>query len=102
MRGKIMNQYEIVNKLIAADDLYWDDTENKYIALSDDEMNDIIARCLDNAIVAEKEILSVLNWCTSVKVGNLLMKNFLNGNIAVEKIDTDGEPVFIEDTNGNT
>jgi hypothetical protein len=96
-----MNQSRVINKIIAADDLHWDDTENKYIALSDDEMNDIIARCLDNAMTGEKEILAVLNWCTSVKVGNLLMKNFISGNIAIEKIDTDGEPVFIEDANGN-
>lgn len=95
------SQKDIVNKIIPADDLYWDDTENKFIALSDNDINDIISACMDNAITEEPGILSVLNWCTSVRVGQLLMKNFLSGNIAIQTIDEEGEPVFISNTKGN-
>lgn len=95
------SQKDIVNKLIPADDLYWDDTENKFIALSDDEINDVISACVNNSITEEPGILAVLNWCTSVRVGQLLMKNFLSGHISIEAIDNEGEPAFVQNTNRN-
>jgi hypothetical protein len=95
------SQKDIVNKIIPADDLYWDDTENKFIALSDDDIDSIITACVDNSITEESEILAVMNWCTNVRVGQLLMKNFLGGSIAIQTIDNDGEPVFVSNPNGN-
>jgi hypothetical protein len=57
---------------------------------------------LDNAIDDDKKITDVLNWCTEVKVGQILMKNFLNNNIAISDIDQDGQPLFVSNTSGNT
>ncbi len=95
------HQKDILNKMLPADDLYWDDLEQKYIALSPDEISDIIAACLDNAMEEESEIMSVLNWCTHVRIGELLMKQFINNNIAIVGIDENGEPIFTENKNGN-
>jgi len=95
------SQKDVVNKLIPADDLYWDDIEKKYIALSEEEIENIMLTCINNSIDSDQEITQVLNWCTSVRVGELLMKNFLNGTIAIDGIDKDGEPFFVENREGN-
>lgn len=96
------SQKDILNKIISADDLHWSDIENKFIALSSDDIQEIILMCLDNAIDDDKKITDVLNWCTEVKVGQILMKNFLNNNIAISDIDQDGQPLFVSNTSGNT
>jgi hypothetical protein len=88
------NQKHILNKLIPADDLYWDKHEGKYIAHSEEEINEIITSCIENDITEQKEIMEVFNWCTSVRIGELLMKGFLTGNVKILGIDKDGEPIF--------
>jgi hypothetical protein len=49
----------------------------------------------------ESEIMSVLNWCTHVRIGELLMKQFINNNIVIVGIDENGEPIFTENKHGN-
>jgi hypothetical protein len=88
------NPKEIINTIIAGDDLYWDAYENKYIALSTDEINSIIKSCIDNDIHDEKSMMKVMNWCTSVRIGSLLMKNFLEGKIRISCDDNSDEPEF--------
>ena len=95
------SQKDVVNKLIPADDLYWDDIEKKYIALSEEEIENIMLTCINNSIDSDQERTQVLKWCTSVRVGEFLMKNFLNGTIAIDGIDKDGEPFFVENREGN-
>lgn len=95
------SQKDILNKIISADDLHWDDTENKFIALSNEDIQEIILACLDNAIDDDHRITQVLNWCTEVRVGQILMKNFLNNNIAIANIDDNGEPLFVANKSGN-
>lgn len=94
-----MDQDEVINKLIPADDLYWDEHENKYIALSSSEIDDIIAACYDSGITTENGILNIMAWCTEVRVGEILMRNFLNGGIKIEGLDETGEPRFIPSKN---
>ena len=96
-----MDQTDIINKLIPADDLYWDDAENKFIALSENEINSILTAAIDSGYTEEDDILKIFNWCTSVRVGQLLMKNFIYGNIAISEICNDGEPRFVHNSNGN-
>lgn len=88
------SQKDILNKLIPADDLYWDKTEGKYIAHSQEEIDSILRSCIENDITDQSEIIKVFNWCTSVRIGELLMKEFLAGKILILGIDQDGEPFF--------
>ena len=88
------NQKDILNKIIPADDLYWDRIEKKYIALSEDEIHNTMLCCINNNITDESDIVKVLNWCTNVRVGELLMKGILAGRISIIGVDQDGEPVF--------
>lgn len=90
------SQRDVVNQIIAADDLYWDDMEQKYVALSPDEIDNIIKMCIENDLVEQSQIMSVMHWCTNARVGEILMKNFLNGSIGIRSIDNTGEPEFVK------
>jgi len=70
------SQKDIINKLIAADDLYWDEYEGRYIVHSKEEIDSILTSCIENGISNQSDIIKIVNWCTSVRVGNLLMKGF--------------------------
>lgn len=94
-------QKDIINKLLPADDLYWSEEEGKYIALSPDEIDDIVHKAFDNGFTEEDEIIKILSWATTVRVGELLFKNFLKGQIAIRDIAKDGEPMFVVNFNGN-
>jgi hypothetical protein len=88
------NQKDILNKIIPADDLYWDKSEGKYIAHSQEEIDSILTSCINNDITDQDEVMKVLNWCTSIRVGELLMKGFLTGKIVVLGFDEHNEPLF--------
>jgi hypothetical protein len=88
------SQKDVLNKLIPADDLYWDKHDGKYIAHSEEEINSILTLCLENGITDQSEIMKVFNWCTSVRVGELLMKGFLAGKILILGIDQNDELIF--------
>lgn len=89
------NYKYIINNLIAADDLHWNKEENKYNALSKKELDKIIKSCISQGIKNEEDVFAIVNWATQVKVGSLLLKNFINKEISVHSIDKNGEPLFI-------
>jgi len=90
------NSYKyIINNLIAADDLFWNKDENKYNALSKKELDQILMACITQGIKNEDDCLNIVNWCTQVKVGSLLLKNFIEGKILISSLDAKGEPYFV-------
>lgn len=92
-----MKEYQkIINKLIPADDLYWYDEEQEYKAVSKQQLDEIILTCINQGISDLDEIHKVVNWATLVNAGNLLLKNFLYGNIKITAFDENEEPYFGE------
>lgn len=83
-----------INNLIAADDLHWEEEEQKYVALAPEEIDQIILNCINNDIYDENKVMAIVNWATHARVGHLLLKNFLNNQIKVIGVDKDGEPYF--------
>lgn len=67
----------MLNKLISADDLHWCEEEQKYISLSEEEINKIMLNCIDQNITSLDEIYKMVSWAGLVRVGNLLLNNFL-------------------------
>lgn len=90
------NQKDIINKLIPADDLFWDDIEQRYTVHSLEEIDAILEACLNNNLTEEDSIMKVLQWCTSIRTGELLMKHFLAGNVGIVDLDKNGEPLFVQ------
>jgi hypothetical protein len=83
----------LINNIIPADDLHWDKTEKKYVSLSEDEIKDIVNACMEQGITELDGVFKMIAWCGSIRVGNLLWKNFLKGAVKITGFDND-EPLF--------
>lgn len=88
------NYKKTINNLIAADDLHWEEDDQKYVALSPEELDQIILNCINQNIYDEDKVMHIVNWATHVKVGHLLLKNFLKNQIKIIGVDEHGEPYF--------
>lgn len=84
---------KLINNIIPADDLHWDSTENRYVSLSEEETQDIIKACIEQGITELDKIFKIVSWCGTIRVGQLLWKNFLMGSVKISGIDGD-EPLF--------
>ena len=84
---------DIINNIIPADDLHWCEEDGKYVSLSRDEVDDIIASCVNRGMVDLKDIMKVIHWCGNIRVGQILWKNFLSGSVDIAGFDGD-EPRF--------
>ena len=82
-----------INKLIAADDLHWCEEEKRYVSLSDEEINNIILVCIEQDITREEDVYKVVQWAGQVRIGNILLNNFLNNRIKISSFD-ENEPYF--------
>jgi hypothetical protein len=85
---------QTLNKLIAADDLNWCDVEKKYVALSKEELDTILTNGVADGFLNEKNLMQIANWATNAKVGQILLKNYLENKIKVVGFDNVGEPLF--------
>lgn len=88
-----MYQY-VINNIIPADDLHWSEEEGKYVSLSREELDEIIAVCLSQGITDLKEVLKVIQWCGNIRVGQILWKNLLLGSVSITGFDKNDEPRF--------
>jgi hypothetical protein len=84
---------KIINKIIPADDLHWNEEERRYVTLSDEEINSIIIACIGQNIKEEKNIYKMVKWAGEIRVGNLLLDNFLSERLEIAGFDND-EPLF--------
>jgi len=91
-----MDQKEILNKILPADDLYWNEVEQKYVAISSKQLKDVILKCVEQGIVETKDIVKMTDWVTNLNVANILLKNFLKGSINLVGFDKLNEPIFGE------
>jgi hypothetical protein len=86
----------MLNRIISADDLHWCEEEKKYVSLSEDELEKIMMNCIKQDITELEDIYKMIQWAGLVRVGNLLLNNFLNNTIKVVKFDGKNEPCFGE------
>jgi hypothetical protein len=87
-------QEKILNKIIAADDLHWCPPENRYTALSMEELDIILLNSIKNNINDEKDLYQIVKWATNARVGEILLKNYMEGKIQIHGFDDTGEPIF--------
>ena len=79
-----MHKRSIINKLIPADDLHWSESDEKYNALSDEEVQQIINFCYNKKGIVEEDLITkIVNWASNVQVSNVLLKNFFQNNIEI-------------------
>lgn len=85
---------KLINNIIPADDLHWCEEEGKYVSLSQEETNKIIMRCIEQGMGSFNDIYKVVSWCGLVRVGDILWRNFLSGNLEITGFDNKKEPIF--------
>lgn len=85
---------QTLNKLIAADDLNWCEIEKKYVALSKEELDTILTNGIIDGFSNEQDLMKLVNWATNAKVGQILLKNYLESKIKVVGFDNIGDPLF--------
>jgi hypothetical protein len=88
-----MEYEKILNRLIPADDLYWSEEDQKYTSLSKYDIDSIILACIKQEIVDIDEITKIVNWANLVKVGQILLNNFINNKLLIVGFE-DEEPLF--------
>jgi len=88
-----MKYKQIVNRLIAADDLHYDNQQRRFVALSQQEVNAIIAQCSESGITDHDQIKKLVRWCTSVRVSQLLHRAFMSGRLQIAGFSGD-DPLF--------
>ena len=89
-----MQYKNIINNIIPADDLHWDEDEKRYASLSGDETQEIISKCIEFGMTDLNDVYKFVQWCGYVRVGQILMKNFLSGSLSVNGFDEEGMPFF--------
>jgi hypothetical protein len=91
-----MKKEDVVNGLIAADDLHWCEEEQKYILLTMEEVDGILQACADQGMNEDQieDVMKVVKWCESIRAGQLLWKNFVAGHIGIYGFDDKNEPMF--------
>jgi hypothetical protein len=88
-----MKYKHLVNRLIAADDLHYDNDERRFVALSQKEVKAIIGRCAENGITDPDQIKKVVRWATAVRVSQLLHSSFMSSRLRISGF-SDDEPLF--------
>lgn len=84
---------DIINNVIPADDLHWDEQEKKYVSLSENETKEIINACIAQGITELDDVFGIVSWCGAIRVGQILWKNFLLGSVKITGFNGE-EPLF--------
>lgn len=89
-----MGYREIINRLIAADDLHYDPRQRRFVSLSDEQVDAITKQCDASGITDQEQVNKVVAWAGSVRVGELVCRAFLAGRLRVTGF-SGAEPRFI-------
>lgn len=84
----------ILNNLIPADNLYWDDEEKRYVSLSKEQSYEIIEACVQHGINDLQDVCKVVSWCGNIRIAEILKQGFLAGNVEIVGFDENDEPLF--------
>lgn len=87
------------NSIIKIDDLYWNEEENKYVALSPEEIKSILLLALEKLPPEERtteNAMCVIEWAERARIGSLLLQGVLSGRLGININSQMQEPVFYE------
>jgi hypothetical protein len=88
-----MDPKHVINRIIAADDLHYYGTEKRFAALSQEEMAEIVSKCAESGITDKDDVYKVVRWYCGVRIGEILYRSFLSGQLKVTGF-VDDEPTF--------
>lgn len=76
-----------INNFIPFDDLHWDEYEQKYRALSDEELNTILLDCVQNLGIVDTDTLhKIIENFTILKTSKLIFDKYMSGKILIDSL----------------
>lgn len=88
-----MKYQQLINRIIAADDLHYDAEERRFVSLSQEEVQEVVKQCQDNGMTDHAQIKQTVQWCGFVRVGEILYRSFLSGRLKINGF-SNGDPLF--------
>jgi len=82
-----------LSEIIQTDDLHWNNTEKRFVSLSEEELDKIVTACVMCGIYEEDQIVNVVRWSEKIRTGHLILKGLLEGRLGVRLGEND-EPFF--------
>lgn len=83
----------LINELVPADDLYWDEEAKKHVVVSKEDQEKLFKACF-NCGLEEDDVMKVYKHYAYYKASEILFKHFLEGNIGIYGMSKSGSPVF--------
>jgi len=84
--------------LIPADDLFWDNFDNKWTSMSDEDLQALLTRVLPFYEPSDPDndaaIVDICNWALNVRAQSLLLEQVMNGRLIPVPF-ADGEVHFL-------
>lgn len=78
-----------VSEFIPFDELHWNEDEQKYIALNEQEMELIVLNAYNAGYETPEEIMSIINYLQQMKIDGMLYNKFIKGHINISKFEND-------------
>jgi hypothetical protein len=82
------------NTVIPYDDLQWNESEGRFAALSDEELDKILTTCLEGNVDSDESAMVVVRWAEHIRTGNAILQGILNGRLGITMLDGMDEPGF--------
>ena len=82
--------------IIPFDELHWDEEEKQWRCLSDDDIVGVIDACQKSGYVDLNSIFKVMRWAEEQRVGTILLRMFLSGQLNVNVGDKEDDEVSFE------
>lgn len=86
------------NTLILVDDLHWDEFEQKFVPLSEEEVEKIILNCIERNI-DDDTMFKMIRLAERTRINQLLLDGFLNGRLTAYSVEQEEFPIFKESKN---
>jgi hypothetical protein len=83
----------LLNRAIPADDLRFNEREQRLLALSDEDVDDVMKRCKQSGITDPSQIKAVIAWCCKARIGEILYRSLVAGQVRITGFSGD-EPRF--------
>jgi hypothetical protein len=82
-----------ISEFIPFDELHWNEDEQRYIALSDEELGLIVLNAYNAGYEDPEQIMGIVNYLSQMKVDGMLYEKFIKGHINISVFEN-SELVF--------
>ena len=90
---------KVKQTLIKQDDLYWNEDEGKYVAITEEEIDALLMALYGDNITPRTEDIAfqVVKWAEKARVDHLILQGVLSGRIRMYVPEVGEEIVFYEE-----